>query len=313
MTSPLKIIYAGTPEFAAIALDALIKAGHNIVCTYTQPDRPAGRGRKLTPSAVKQTALDAGIEVRQPLNFKDPADVQALADLDADLMIVAAYGLILPKSVLDAPRLGCVNIHASLLPAWRGAAPIQRAIINGDAQTGITIMQMDVGLDTGDMLLVKSCDINGDDTAASLHDKLAELGAASICEAVPLIANGSLEAEKQNDELATYAHKLTKAEAKIDWNKSAVELDREIRAFHPWPVSQTMLGDKVLRIWQASITDASSDATPGSVISCDKNGIDVATANGVLRLLKVQLPGGKPQDVNVFVNAHDINGQTLGE
>ncbi|MDH5301669.1 MAG: methionyl-tRNA formyltransferase [Gammaproteobacteria bacterium] len=312
MTQALKIIYAGTPEFAAEALQALIAAGHQIICVYTQPDRPAGRGRKLTPSAVKQAALNAGIEVRQPLSLKKKEDIDALAALNADLMIVAAYGLILPKAVLDAPRLGCINIHASLLPAWRGAAPIQRAIINGDAQTGITIMQMDVGLDTGDMLLIKPCDITASDTASTLHDKLAQLGAQAVCEAVPLIAQGKLTAEKQDNSLATYAHKLQKEEANIDWNKSAVQLDREIRAFNPWPISQTTLDGEVLRIWQAQTINETSKASPGSVIRSDKKGIDVATGDGVLRLLQVQLPGGKPQPIHAFVNAHNVSGKQFG-
>lgn len=312
MSNPLRIIYAGTPEFAATALDALLKAGHEIICVYTQPDRPAGRGRKLTASPVKQRALDAGIDVRQPETLKNEEAQNALRDLNADLMIVAAYGLLLPKAVLDAPQLGCVNIHASLLPAWRGAAPIQRAILNGDKETGITIMQMDEGLDTGDMLLVKSCAIDPQDTAQTLHDKLADLGAEAIVEAVDKLATDDLTATPQDATHATYAHKLQKSEALIDWTQSADYIDRQVRAFNPWPVAQTLYNDKTLRVWEAQPLAKNSDTAPGSVIVCNKQGIDVATGEGVLRLLKVQLPGGKPQEVGNFVNAHDLSGVTLG-
>ncbi|MDX1811781.1 MAG: methionyl-tRNA formyltransferase, partial [Gammaproteobacteria bacterium] len=242
----MKIIYAGTPEFAAVALRALLKTSHEIIAVYTQPDRPAGRGRKLTPSAVKQVALEHNIPVYQPASLKDESAQQELANLNADIMVVAAYGLLLPKAVLDIPIRGCLNIHGSLLPRWRGAAPIQRAIEAGDAETGITIMQMDVGLDTGDMLLKKSCEITDADTTATLHDKLAELGGAAIVEALDLLEKNALPAEKQDDAQAVYAHKLNKAEAVVNWNESAAIIQRKIRAFNPWPVAQTVYDEKVL-------------------------------------------------------------------
>ncbi len=312
MSQALKIIFAGTPEFAARALDALLASPHRVLAVYTQPDRPAGRGRKLTPSPVKQRALAAGIEVRQPATLKDAAEQQALRELDADVMVVAAYGLLLPKAVLEIPRLGCINIHASLLPAWRGAAPIQRAILHGDRETGITIMQMDEGLDTGDILLMRACPIGEDDTAASLHDKLAELGAETLVEALDALAAGHLQARPQDHDQASYAHKLDKAEAWLEWDRPARELERRVRAFNPWPVAQTRYGDKTLRIWQARSLDEAPRAAPGTVIAAGKQGVDVATGEGVLRLLELQLPGGKPQPAASFVNAHDLSGVRLG-
>ncbi len=311
MSQALDVVFAGTPEFAARALDALLTSRHRVIAVYTQPDRPAGRGRKLTPSPVKQRAQAAGIEVRQPASLKPAEEHQALRELQADVMVVAAYGLILPKPVLAIPRLGCINIHASLLPAWRGAAPIQRAILNGDSETGITIMQMDPGLDTGDILLAKPCPIAADDTAASLHDKLAALGAQAIVEALDHLAEGRLPATPQDAARASYAHKLSKAEAWIDWRRPAREIDRQVRAFNPWPVAQTLYGDKVLRIWQARPLAQAAEAPPGTVIAAGKQGVDVATGEGVLRLLRLQLPGGKPQDAASFVNAHAIAGQVL--
>lgn len=305
-SKPLRIIFAGTPEFAAQALAALLKTEHEIVAVYTQPDRPAGRGRKLTPSQVKVLAQEHGIEVRQPEKLKAEEDQAALRDLNADLMVVVAYGLLLPKAVLDAPRLGCINIHASLLPRWRGAAPIQRAIEAGDSETGVTIMQMDVGLDTGDMLSKHSTPIHADDTAQSLHDRLAVIGAEAVVDTIEALAQGQAKPEKQDDSLANYAHKMSKAEAVIDWQRPAIELDRLIRAFNPWPVAQTSLDDKVLRIWQASAIDDSgntSDAAPGTIIALDKQGIDVATGSGLLRLLRVQQPGGKPLAIHELLNA----------
>lgn len=310
--SELKIIFAGTPEFAATALDRLIEKQFNVVAVYSQPDRPAGRGRKLTASPVKQRAQAADIPVYQPKTLRDTAAQEELRSLNADLMIVAAYGLLLPQAVLDIPRLGCINIHASLLPRWRGAAPIQRAILAGDFETGITLMQMDAGLDTGAMLVKQSLPIETSDTAQSLHDKLAELGADMLVNALPKLESGSLEATAQNEELATYAAKLNKSEALIDWQQSADQIDRQVRAFNPWPVAQTQLNDKTLRIWKAQVLDETSTAAPGSVIRCNKQGIDVATGAGVLRLLVVQLPGGKAQEVASFVNAHQLEGQRLG-
>ena len=314
--SSLRIIFAGTPDFSVPPLKALIESEHEVVAVYTQPDRPAGRGRKLTASPVKQLALEHDIPVYQPLNFKADEDQQALVDLNADLMVVVAYGLILPRVILDAPRYGCINIHASLLPRWRGAAPIQRAILAGDAESGITIMQMDIGLDTGDMLLKKTCPIEATDTGSSLHDRLSVMGADALMETLPLICEGQLKPEKQDDELACYAEKLHKSEALLDWQQPAKQLAAKVQAFNAWPVAQTQLvregKSEMLRIWQAKVLDQSSNAAPGTVLSCAKQGIDVATGDGVLRMKQIQLPGKKPMDVQAFVNAHDITGLVLG-
>ena len=305
----MKIIFAGTPEFAAVALRNLLeKTQHEIVAVYTQPDRPAGRGRKLTPSPVKQVAIEHNIPVYQPASLKGEAEQAQLAEIGADVMVVAAYGLLLPKAVLDIPAKGCINIHASLLPRWRGAAPIQRAIEAGDAETGITIMQMDVGLDTGDMLLKKRCAIASEDNTASLHDKLALLGGEAIIEALDQLAHGALSPEKQNDADAVYAHKLKKSEAVIDWNESANQIALRTRAFNPWPVVQTQFNDKVLRIWKAEAIGESTNQPTGKVIAASKQGIDVVTGDGVLRIKRLQLPGGKPQEVHQFLNAHDVTG-----
>ncbi len=312
MTPPLNIVYAGTPEFAAVALSALIDTPHRISAVYTQPDRPAGRGRKLKASPVKELALQHGIEVRQPESLKDPNEHAALAALEPDVMIVAAYGLLLPLEVLSIPRLGCLNIHASLLPRWRGAAPIQRAILAGDAETGITIMQMDVGLDTGDMLYKLSTPIHENDNAQTLHDRLASLGARAVTEALEGLQQGRLTAERQDESQACYAKKLHKAEAEINWHQTAPQIARQVAAFNPWPVAQTHYKDEVLRIWEARALDERSDKPAGSVIHADKKGIDIACAEGVLRLLRLQRPGGKPQDAANFLNANSVDGVVLG-
>ena len=316
---PLRIIFAGTPEFSVPPLMALINSPHEVVAVYTQPDRPAGRGRKLSPSPVKTCALEHDIPVYQPEKLRQPEDQQPLIDCQADLMVVVAYGIILPKVILDAPRLGCINIHASLLPRWRGAAPIQRSILSGDAETGITIMQMDVGLDTGDMLLKKTCSIKEEDTGSSLHDRLSVMGAEALMEILPAISSQELQPEKQDDSLANYAEKLHKAEAIIDWNKPAHEIKALINAFNAWPVAQTPIDIKqdgkpqMMRIWRAELTEGNAeDAQPGLVLKCDKQGIDVATGNGVLRLMQIQMPGKKPMDVPAFVNANNIAGMQLG-
>ncbi|HEX9801881.1 MAG TPA: methionyl-tRNA formyltransferase [Gammaproteobacteria bacterium] len=312
MTSPLNIVYAGTPEFAAAALSALLETPHRVSAVYTQPDRPAGRGRKLKASPVKELALAHGIEVRQPESLKDAGEQARLATLEPDVMIVAAYGLLLPAEVLAIPRLGCLNIHASLLPRWRGAAPIQRAILAGDAETGITIMQMDVGLDTGDMLYKLSTPITWNDTAQTLHDRLASLGAKAITEALAGLQAGTLVAEKQEESLACYAKKLHKAEAEIDWGQPAQQLARQVAAFNPWPVAQTLYKGEVLRIWEARALEEHSGKAPGNVLRSGKEGIDVACGEGVLRLLQLQRPGGKPQDAQAFLNANSVEGLTLG-
>ena len=309
----LKIVFAGTPEFSLPPLQALLQSEHQITAVYTQPDRPAGRGRRLMPSPVKQLALTNELQVFQPLNFKREEDLLQLESLSADLMVVVAYGLILPARVLRAPRLGCINIHASLLPRWRGAAPIQRAIQAGDRQTGVTIMRMDAGLDTGPMLLVKTCPISDRDTAASVHDRLAVLGAEALLEALPGVADGSLAAQMQDESGACYAQKLDKAEALIDWTRPAIEIDRRIRAFIPWPVAQTELDGKPLRIWRCSVQPGIGGAAqPGCVVAADQRGIDVVTGNAVLRIHELQPPGKRVMSAAEFLNARSLLGVCFG-
>ena len=304
MKSPLKIIFAGTPDFAVPALKALLDSEHEVCCVYTQPDRPAGRGRKLTPSPVKQLALEYHLPVCQPISLRKPEPQAELKAWDADVMVVAAYGLILPAAVLATPRYGCINIHASLLPRWRGAAPIQRAILAGDTETGITIMQMDVGLDTGDMLHKLSCPIQPTDTAQTLHDRLAKLGAQALLPVLTQVQTGALTPERQDDTLSCYAPKLEKAEAQIDWSQDAYYLDRFIRAYNPWPVAYTLLNNEPVRIWHAQALTATHTVQPGTIIAAGKQGIDVATGHGVLRLLTIQLPGGKPLLAKDLLNSN---------
>lgn len=300
----LRVIFAGTPDFAAAALTALIKSEHEIVAVYTQPDRPAGRGRKLHASPVKNVALENDIPVLQPETLKENKTQDELRSLNADVMIVAAYGLILPQVVLDTPRLGCLNIHASLLPRWRGAAPIQRAIAAGDKESGITIMQMNAGLDTGDILHLFSCPITNNDSGGDLHDRLAKMGADAILETLKNLVSDKLKPTVQDDSLATYAHKLDKKEALINWQNSASEIERLIRAFNPWPVAFTYLHDKPLRIWQAQVLNESSDLKAGTIINCEKKGIDISCGEGTLRLLKLQPSGSKVMNVAAFMNGH---------
>ncbi|MCP4996017.1 MAG: methionyl-tRNA formyltransferase [Gammaproteobacteria bacterium] len=312
MTKKLKIIFAGTPDFSVPPLQALIDSELEVVAVYTQPDRPAGRGRKRVAGPVKQLAQSHGIPVYQPLNFKQPEDITALELLQADLMVVVAYGLILPQKVLDAPRLGCINIHASLLPRWRGAAPIQRALLAGDQETGITIMQMEAGLDTGPMLLTQSCTIEADDTGGRLHDRLSGLGAEALMAALPGIIDGSTASQTQDDALANYASKLEKQESQIDWQQAAAGIDRQVRAFNPWPVAQTRFGEKVLRIWDSALGTGGSDEPAGTVVVATREGIDVVTGDGVLRILSLQLPGKRAMSAADFLNAHSLDGVRLG-
>ncbi|MEM9300923.1 MAG: methionyl-tRNA formyltransferase [Pseudomonadota bacterium] len=298
----MRIIFAGTPDFAVAALDALLAADHEVLAVYTQPDRPAGRGRKLTPSPVKVRAEAACVPVREPATLRDPAEVDALAALDADLMIVVAYGLILPQAVLDVPRLGCWNIHASLLPRWRGAAPIQRAIEAGDAETGVCLMQMEAGLDTGPVLSRAVMPIDDGDTTATLHDRLSTLGAALL--AAALKAPDALHAEPQADAGVTYAHKIDKAEAQLDWSLPAVALWRRIRAFNPFPGARGAVHGIELKIWEAELAAGSTGTRPGLVIQAGPDGIVVTTGEGLLRLTVVQTPGKRRMSAGDFINAH---------
>ncbi|GAA5084624.1 MAG: methionyl-tRNA formyltransferase [Alcaligenaceae bacterium] len=310
----LKVVFAGTPDFARLALEAILAAGHQVPLVLTQPDRPSGRGMKLRPSPVKQAALDAGIPVAQPLSLrldgKHPDEAQAvqqqLQAIAPDVMVVAAYGLILPQWALDLPKYGCLNIHASLLPRWRGAAPIQRAIDAGDAETGITIMQMDAGLDTGDMLLVRKLAIQEDHTGASLHDELAQLGADAIVEALAQLPQ--LTPTPQPADGVTYAEKLHKSESPLDFTQPAAVLARRVRAFNPVPSCTMMLPglEQPIKVWQAQAIDQPTTATPGSVVAVSAQGIDIATADGVLRLTELQRAGSRRQPVASFVQGWQL-------
>lgn len=300
-SSDLRIVFAGTPDFAAAHLRALLQAGLNIVAVYSQPDRPAGRGHKLAMSAVKQLAQQHELPVYQPVSLRAPEAQAELAALQPDLLVVVAYGLILPQAVLDIPRLGCINSHASLLPRWRGAAPIQRAIEAGDSESGVTVMRMEAGLDTGPMLLKVTTPISAEDTGGSLHDRLAELGPPAVLQAIDGLAAGTLDGEVQDDELATYAHKLGKADARIDWARPAAELDRLIRAFNPWPLAHARWQDQPLKVWAAQPEAGSGQ--PGEILDCSKLGLLVACGDGALRLTRLQLPGGKPLAFTDLYNA----------
>ncbi len=300
----LRIIFAGTPDFAAATLAALIASEHRIVAVYCQPDRPAGRGRKLLPGPVKTLAERHGITVRQPVSLKDHSAQHELEAFDADLMVVAAYGLLLPPEVLATPRFGCINVHASLLPRWRGAAPIQHALLAGDAQTGITIMQMDAGLDTGAMLYRLGCDILPGDTGSSLHDRLAVLGGEALLHVLNDLPHFRDGAIAQDEGPASYAAKISKNDAAMDWSQSALKLARQVRAFNSWPVCFTQLQGKRIRIWQAQAESAVTGAPPGTIVASSATGTVVACGEGQLRLLRIQLPGGRALPVADIVNAH---------
>ena len=301
-----RLVFAGTSDFAVPGLRACIDAG-DVVAVYTQPDRPAGRGRKLAPSPVKRAALAAGIPVEQPESLKTPEAQTRLRGYAPDLMVVIAYGLILPRKVLATPSLGCWNVHASLLPRWRGAAPIQRAILAGDADTGVCLMQMEAGLDTGPVLLSESTPIRADDTGGSLHDRLADIGARVLGAGLRrVIAGETLRATPQSETGVTYAHKLDKTEAQLDFTQPAIELERKVRAFDPWPVAEAVLAGERARIWSATAVNPVPDPRSpihGSVIAASKHGIDIACGKGVLRILKLQRAGGRVIDAADYVNA----------
>jgi len=304
----LKIIYAGTPEFAVPALESLVHSEHDVLAVYTQPDRPAGRGRKLLPSPVKVCALAHDIPVLQPQSFNDSSEFIRLGDFKADLMVVVAYGLILPVPVLDTPRLGCVNIHASLLPRWRGAAPIQRAILAADKVSGITIMKMDRGLDTGNIMATASLPILGAWTSADLHDHLKLLGAELLMKTLTQIESSGVNGQPQDDKAASYAHRLEKAEAQIDWNKDAEIIKRETRAYVPWPVSFTHLDDKMLRVWWAEVDASHASDTPGKIIEHNRNGLFVSCKNSVLQITELQFAGKNRLTAGEAFNARDLTG-----
>jgi len=313
MPRPLRLAFAGTPEFAVPHLRACLAENVEIAAVYTQPDRPAGRGRALAASPLKQAALAAGLRVEQPDSLRGAPAQQGLRDLDLDLLVVVAYGLILPRKVLALPRLGCWNVHASLLPRWRGAAPIQRALLAGDAETGVCLMQMEAGLDTGPVLLERKLAIAADDTGGTLHDRLAALGAQVLHEGLQLAqAGATLTATLQPDTGVTYAHKLDKVEAQLDWTASATALERKVRAFDPWPVAQAQIAGETLRIWRAvTRPSAAVGREPGSIVGAGRDGIDVACGEGVLRLVEVQRAGGRRMRVADYLNAHSLGKPAL--
>lgn len=302
--SSLRIVFAGTPDFAAHHLQALIDSPHEIVGVYTQPDRRAGRGKKLVGSPVKQMAEQHGLSVFQPLNFKEQADRDELASLEADVMVVVAYGLLLPQSVLDIPKYGCINVHASLLPRWRGAAPIQRCIEAGDTETGVTIMQMDKGLDTGDMLLKTQLTLAADETGGSLHDRLLEQGGPALLEVLSAMASGSLNPVVQPEQGVTYAHKFGKADSEIDWSESVDSIDRKVRAYNPFPVAHCLWQGQSLRVWEAERICKPAEAQAGDIVAVSAEGIEVACGEGRFLLKVIQLPGKKALSVADVLNGN---------
>lgn len=300
----MNIVFAGTPEFTLPCLDALSKSSHHLIAVYTQPDRPAGRGRKLQPSAVKNWALSQQIPVYQPENFRSDEAVTTLASLKPDVMVVIAYGLILPRKVLAIPHFGCINVHASLLPRWRGASPIQHAILHGDTETGVTIMQMDAGMDTGDKLAEAHCPIFPDDTAEILHDRLALLAAEPLLSTLNALELGQAEPEIQNNAKATYASKINKEDALIDWNKMAYEIHNQIRAYNPWPIAYTRAGEETVRIHRAHVVEYTGQATPGTILKLDKQGMLVAAGKDAIMVEYIQFPGSKVLKIVDWLNAN---------
>jgi methionyl-tRNA formyltransferase len=301
----LKIIFAGTPEISVPVLEALQAAAHDIVMVLTQPDRLAGRGRKLTASPVKMCAQQYDLPVYQPDSLKTPTAQETLKHLQSDLIIVIAYGLIVPQYILDIPKLGCINLHVSLLPRWRGAAPIQRALLAGDTLTGVSLMQMDRGLDTGDVLAHTILPLQGEETAQSLHDSLSLLSANLLIESLPALEQRSLTPTHQDEDGVTYASKITKEEANINWQLSAQQIERMVRAYNPWPIANSIIDQQVLKIWQAEVINDLTEAPPGTILTCNKKGIDIACGGGILRVQKIQWPGGKPQLVAQALNANN--------
>jgi methionyl-tRNA formyltransferase len=303
LSDSARLVFAGTPEFAAAHLQALVDAGQRPLAVYTQPDRPAGRGQKLNPSPVKALARAHGIPVEQPESLKTPEAQQTLRTYAPDLLIVVAYGLLLPPAVLAIPRLDCVNVHASLLPRWRGAAPIQRALLAGDAETGVALMQMEAGLDTGPVLALSRLQITPEDTGGRLHDRLAAAGSALLVQELPALLAGRLKPVPQPEQGITYAHKLDKAEATIDWGRSAAAIERQVRAFNPWPVAQTSVNGQTLRIWRASALAEHGGAEPGQILASNPGALRIACGEGVLAVQEVQLAGGKRLAVRELLNA----------
>jgi methionyl-tRNA formyltransferase len=308
----LTVVFAGTPAFSVPAFEAISASAHRLAAVYTQPDRRSGRGLKLEGSPIKQAALARRLPVEQPASLKDPDAVARLAAYAPDVMVVVAYGLLLPQAALDVPRLGCINIHASLLPRWRGAAPIQRALLAGDTVTGVTIMRMEAGLDTGPMLSREAIPIHARDTGGSLHDRLAALGAGMIVAALDSIETGTAVFERQDDAVATYARKLSKAEALLDWTQPAEQLERQVRAFDPWPIAETRLDGQQLRIWGARVVERASTAPPGTVLEAGATGIVVMTGREALVIERLQLAGRRAVDAAEFLRGHPLAGRSLG-
>ncbi|CAH9019634.1 methionyl-tRNA formyltransferase [Candidatus Nitrosacidococcus sp. I8] len=302
----LKIFFAGTPAFAAIILQRIIESNHRVYGIYTQPDRPSGRGQRLTPSPVKKVGITHNIPIYQPRTLKDESIQDQFKAFTPDILIVAAYGLILPSPILNTPSLGCINVHASLLPRWRGAAPIQRALLAGDKETGVSIMKMDIGLDTGPVISTSICPIQKTDTAVTIHDRLAELGAESLLACLPTQVEDKLSYIPQDEFYACYAPKITKEESFLDWNQPALLLERKVRAFNPWPIVKIQIQDQVLKVWETTVLEDSRLAPAGTIIRANKLGIDIATGEGVLRLLKIQPPGKRAMAVQDYINAHPL-------